>query len=408
MGDKVIMKIYSRFTVKPVGLDDCSSIDLTKYAYIIKFCDASGQQSILHEDAKSHFLKSGESKLHCFEYNGNKLELPLVRCDIYFEEIITDRNIFVNSFSNNNATNNWTVFNKKFSKGLTTNSNNFDKICNISKHRVFIDSQFPVGDPFDPFEKSKIERQLKARLAHVSSPQDYMSNQYPDQNRSSLCGPAAFLYALLIDNPQLYSQYIKDLWNSGKAMLGSLKVTPSHGCCHPVKYTKTSGETLVPAIDWISMASLRDNENHSFDYSSPTDTLSGATLPDTIAGWVNSVGSKVVYNSGTSLVSSWPIEQVIWLNNYISPDYHVAVLINDGLISDSWNMTPTHWIMWTGKVTTMQSKQPVDKNTPDNTLVDLELFSWGNIAYLSQYGKSHTLKDFCKYIYGAVIFKKIP
>lgn len=71
-------------------------------------------------------------------------------------------------------------------------------------------------------------------------------------------------------------------------------------------------------------------------------------------------------------------------------------------------MTPTHWIMWTGKVTTMQSKQPVDKNTPDNTLVDLELFSWGKIAYLSQYGKSHTLKDFCKYIYGAVIFKKIP
>ncbi|ECF6053809.1 hypothetical protein FNN84_21770 [Salmonella enterica subsp. salamae] len=91
MGDKVIMKIYSRFTVKPVGLDDCSSIDLTKYAYVIKFCDASGQQSILHEDAKSHFLKSGESKLHCFEYNGNKLELPLVRCDIYFEEIITDK-----------------------------------------------------------------------------------------------------------------------------------------------------------------------------------------------------------------------------------------------------------------------------------------------------------------------------
>ncbi|MBJ9016295.1 hypothetical protein I5438_23670, partial [Citrobacter freundii] len=190
MGDKIIMEVYAHFTMKPIGLDDCSSVDLTKYAYVIKFYDASGQQSILHEDSKNNFLENGESKLHSFEYNGNILEMPLTRCDIYCEEVITDENILINSFKNNNTTNNWTVFNKKFSKGLTTNSNKFDKICSISNHRVFIDSQFPVGDPFDPFEKSKIERQLKARLAHVSSSQDYMSNQYPDQNRSSLCGPA--------------------------------------------------------------------------------------------------------------------------------------------------------------------------------------------------------------------------
>ncbi|HBL6926974.1 TPA: hypothetical protein LSH75_004624, partial [Citrobacter koseri] len=206
MEDKIIMKIYVRFTIKPVGLDDCSLIDLTRYSYIIKFCDASGQQRILHEDPKNNFLKNGESRLHSFEYNKNTLEIPLVRCDIYFEGIITDKNIFINSFLNGNITNDWTVFNKKFSKGMTTNSDNFDKICHISKHRVFIDSQFPVGHSFDPFEKSKIERQLKARLAHTSSPQDYMRGRYPDQNRSSLCGPAAFLYTLLIDNPQLYSK----------------------------------------------------------------------------------------------------------------------------------------------------------------------------------------------------------
>jgi hypothetical protein len=57
MGDKVIMEVYAHFTMKLIGLDDCSSVDLTKYAYVIKFYDASGQQSILHEDSKNNFWR---------------------------------------------------------------------------------------------------------------------------------------------------------------------------------------------------------------------------------------------------------------------------------------------------------------------------------------------------------------
>jgi hypothetical protein len=72
-------------------------------------------------------------------------------------------------------------------------------------------------------------------------------------------------------------------------------------------------------------------------------------------------------------VSSWPIEQVIWLNSYISPDYHVAVLINDGNISDSWNITNTlDNVDW--EINHYAVKEPVNKNTPDNMLVDLEIF----------------------------------
>ncbi|AGB77985.1 hypothetical protein D782_1999 [Enterobacteriaceae bacterium strain FGI 57] len=400
-------KIYANFVISPVGLDACSTIDLTKYSYKLQFCEANGQQKILRAESEANFMKGGESRFHCFEYDENKIETPLAKCDIYCNGVATDKNIFVRVFFDNNSSNKWTVFKKKFSEGVLTNKSNFDKICHISKRRVFVDSQFPVGHILDPFEKSKIERQLKARLSNMLSPNDYMNTPYPDQKQSSLCGPATFLYALLKDNPYLYCQYVKDLWNNGEAMLGTMKINPSYGCCHPVKYTKHSGETLVPAIDWISMASLRDHENLTLNYSSPEDTFSGATLPDAIADWAGSVGSKIIYKSETSFLSSWPIEQVVWLNNYISPDFHVAVLINHGLISDSWNITPTHWIMWTGKLIDIQSNNPVNKKTSENTLVDLEVFSWGNIFCISQYGKKHTLRDFCKYIYGAVIFKKI-
>lgn len=101
--------------------------------------------------------------------------------------------------------------------------------------------------------------------------------------------------------------------------------------------------------------------DEKLNYSSPEGTFSGATLPDAIVDWAGSVGSKIIYNSETSFLSSWPIEQVVWLNNYISPDFYVAVLINHGLISDSWNITPTHWIMWTGKLIDIQSNNPVNK-----------------------------------------------
>ncbi|MBA8064689.1 hypothetical protein HV077_20365 [Citrobacter freundii] len=406
------MKIHTRFSIKPIGLDNCSTIDFTKYSYVIKFHSATGEQSILHTENENVFSKDGHSLLHFFEYSKSS-KIPLARCDIYCSGKITDRNIYINSFPNDNLSNSWTIFNKKFSKGETTSNSNYDKICNISNHRIFIDSQYPVGNPLDPFEKSKIERQLKARLTKPTpalSQIDYIYHPYPHQGESSLCGPATFFYALLKDNPRIYSQYIKDLWNSGKAMLGSIEVKPSQGCCHPTKYSKPSGKTRTPAIDWISMASLRDTFNDD-GYYSPDDKVRGITMSDDIANWANAVGGKVIYNSGISYTSSWNQDLVTWLNNYISSDYHVAVLINDGLLSDtwSWNITPTHWIMWTGKLISEKTKKPVDKSTSSDTLVDLELFSWGEVRLMNQYRKmAPTLSEFCKSIYGAVIFKKIP
>jgi hypothetical protein len=51
-----------------------------------------------------------------------------------------------------------------------------------------------------------------------------------DQGAASLCGPAAFFYVLLNFKPELYVQYVIDLFTTGRARIGALTVEPSHGC----------------------------------------------------------------------------------------------------------------------------------------------------------------------------------
>lgn len=400
------MRIYAKLSVNSISQDDCSSVDLAMYSYVIKFCSAEGDRNILKSEPKTNFSSDGKSQLHSFEYSDFLSEIPLAWCDIYCGSTITDSNIYINLFYNSDSSNQWTVFNKKFTKGETTKNASYDKICNISNHRIFIDSQFPVGDPLDPFEKSKIERQLNNRLKYLSSPQDYMFNSYSDQSDSSLCGPATFLYALLNDRPDLYSQYIKDLWNVGKAILGSLEIIPSQGCRHPTNYTSSDGQTRVPAIDWISMASLRDDMNFS-DYSSPDEEFSGITMPSAIVEWATGVGSKIIFNNmGLGALAKY---MIIEISNYVSSENHVAVLINDGLLKGYPSKGPTHWIIWDSKIISVSTKLPVDEYTPDTDLVDLSVFSWGGVKKMSSFriNRTRPFKEFCGYIYGAVVFEKI-
>jgi len=401
------MNIYAKFSVKAVGIDDCSAIDFSRYSYIIKLCHTSDRDNVISSEPETKFSQSGESSLHCMNYTGSSSELPVTYCDIYCAGVCTDK-IYIKSFSDAGSSHDWTVLNKKFSTGETTQSKNYDKICNISSHRIFIDSQFPVGDSNDPFEKSKIERQLAARLKFQPSPVDFMHYQFPDQGNASICGPAAFFYTLLKDRPDLYSQYIKDLWNNGEASLGKLTITPSKGVCHPTNYTESMGDTRVPAIDWISMASLRDDENIFLDYDNPDNELSGLTMPEGIIKWVKAVGSDVIFHDMS--LFHWPKDMVAKLSHYVGETNHVAVLIHHGMLKGIDSQYPTHWIVWDGKVTVVNTQQPADEHTSDNELVDVKLFSWGQSKNMSSYSIAKTLpfKKFCSYIYGGVVFNKIP
>lgn len=402
------MEVNAYFTLQAVNQDACVTIDFTKYTYVMNLRQASGEQDILHAEPETAFTQDGHSVHHHMTLVKIPPERPLVYCDIFCQGLCTDKNILINSFPDASATNNWTVFNKKFSSAETTKNPAFDKICTISNHRVFIDSQFPVGHPMDPFEKSKIERQLGARLRYESLNSEYMKFRYPDQGRASLCGPAVFLYVLLKDRHDIYFEFIKNLWNNGIAKIGSLQITPSESCRHPINYTLVNGSTRVPAIDWISMASLRDNENIYMPYASPDDMLSGATLPSGISKWAEAVNAEVIYQNMT--LFSWSKRDVANLNNFVSPTSNVFVLIHHGLLIGGESGYPSHWIALEGNINTYDTLKSVDINTPDDELIDFELFSWGECKLLSQFSKTNTLsfKKACSYIYGAVVISKVP
>lgn len=88
-----------------------------------------------------------------------------------------------------------------------------------------------------------------------------------NQAAASLCGPAALFYCLLEEHPELYAQYVIDLFNTGEARIKSLHVKPSAGC-----RAYQPPPDKIHAVDWIALASLRNSENTLLDYSSADDT----------------------------------------------------------------------------------------------------------------------------------------
>jgi hypothetical protein len=99
----------------------------------------------------------------------------------------------------------------------------------------------PKGRPFPRIHLDDVVSGLRER---VNDP--YKQNQ----GAASLCGPAVFFYWVLNYKPELYVQCVIDLFTTGKARIGSLKVEPSLPCR---VYEPPANK--IAAVDWISTAS---------------------------------------------------------------------------------------------------------------------------------------------------------
>lgn len=259
---------------------------------------------------------------------------------------------------------------------------------NISRpERPFIAEQYPIGDPQDPFEKSIIEEQVKNRFNQVT---------FPDQNASSLCGPAAFFYCLQMDRPDVYAQAAKELWQFGKTKIGALEIAPGDGCRHPEgSFFRNGTRPKILGLDWMTLASLRDSENSILDFDTLDSPVAGITLWQTLTEWFEKAGYvKVFSNVG---VTQAGIQGMQDLNNYVQKGYKVVSLINDSLLegSSSERATyPTHWIVWDGPVT-----------EDSNRNMHLELFSWGEVS--DRIKKETKLSFFINRFFGGLVFKSV-
>ena len=274
------------------------------------------------------------------------------------------------------------------------------------KPRVFEAKEHPAGDPLDPFSKEKIETALKFRLAQWN---------YPAQGDSSLCGPAAFFYCLLMDRPDLYKQMVKELWESGKTKIGTLKLEPSSDCRHPKKFFDYDDiEGIYPkvsAIDWITLASLRDTENSFFDYDSPDDQIPGITVAGELKKWFKKAGAEIVYEINTKIINhitgpKLTLKDLCRLNYYIGLGMHVVVLIAARMLDrGSGPTSKNHWIVWNDKLKLLSGLKLTEHSILTEQ-VQLELFSWGDVYNQLKFGT--TLADVMKYSFGALVVGKIP
>jgi hypothetical protein len=279
--------------------------------------------------------------------------------------------------------------------------------CSIANDRVFNDSEHPMGTASDPFEKSRVIEQLRVRLARSQG--QYVSTQeritpQPNQQETSLCGPAAFFYALLKDRPDLYTQAIIELWETGETTIGQLHIKPSYGCRNPKSFSDTTAGDLISAIDWISLASLRDSENALLNYDSPSDKVPGITLPGKVESWFTKVGATVVFDN-IQFRGHINQEKFLELLSHLSPQHHVTSLVCASMVEGGAGVGKNHWIVWEGAPQTQNGE--IDQTTAsEEKIVDSQMFSWGYVSH--QVTRGYTLGQLVKDIYGGAVFSKIP
>lgn len=278
--------------------------------------------------------------------------------------------------------------------------------CSIASDRVFNDPEHPMGTANDPFEKSKIIEQLRVRVARAhgqTMPSSMFVPIYPHQSDTSLCGPATFFYALLLDRPDLYTQAITELWETGETTIGLLYIKPSYGCRNPKNLSYRREGDRVLAIDWISLASLRDSENNLMEYDSPDDKVPGITPPWTIESWFARAGASEVFSD--IQFSSTSLPRFLELLTYLGPQHHVASLVSASMVEGGIGAGKNHWIIW--EDLPKASSGAITIITPTNEqITDSRLFSWGNVGH--QVTRGFTVRQLLSNVFGGKVFSRIP
>lgn len=300
---------------------------------------------------------------------------------------------------------------------------NIYKLNISSKPRIFEAKEHPIGDPLDPFTKQKVEDELKIRMTRPV-PTSYITLQdhieadrvryYPNQDQSMFCGPAALFYCIQQDRPDLYQQIINELWQSGKTKIGSLKMEVDNSVRHPKGFFRENGKPKIPAIDWITMASLRDTENTAlFSINSPSagflwwNWAGAVTMWNVLEKWFKKAGASKKYDNISIAHSN--LQDICNLNKYINEDTHLVTLIGSGMLAEDNPQFKNHWIVWKDKLKVKNSEEKEEEvtiSTPLSSLIALEIFSWGKVENRIRNGL--TLGEFLKYIYGGMVFTKIP
>lgn len=233
-----------------------------------------------------------------------------------------------------------------------------------------------------------------------------------NQGFSSLCGPASFLYCLAKKSPFVYAKYIVDLYDSGKAKLGSLDVEPGSDT-KSYSLPLTSG---MSEVDWIGLAGLRDSENDFYDYQKYTNEAAGITMPGDFLSWFTKAGYTNGVND-TNLVDDEDLFTLVQAHQKKQSGHAVCLFVGADVFlgKKGGKVIADHWVVLNSPILIDgKSVQPLlakgksinsDKSLLSKKLM-FNVYSWGNNARpVNQNNNNLTVKHFLDYFYGYVSSK---
>ena len=97
----------------------------------------------------------------------------------------------------------------------------------------------PPGTAFPNIPRTKVVGGLRLRLSTDGA-------KFIAQKGSSLCGPAAVMFCVANRNPEMYAQYVMDLYDKGEAQFGTLTVKPGDAC-------RNYDPKRIAPVDWIAL-----------------------------------------------------------------------------------------------------------------------------------------------------------
>lgn len=137
-----------------------------------------------------------------------------------------------------------------------------------------------------PISRNGLAIQLRDRL----SPNEPANS--PDQGRTSRCGPAAFLYCLIHDRPDLYVKLAIELWRDGVSNLKNGKGGRDFVVHAGPKVVASAGNLAaynITILDWMTMGCL----NKPNGDATPDQELNAITFPDDLRAWFVAAGCTV-------------------------------------------------------------------------------------------------------------------
>lgn len=218
-----------------------------------------------------------------------------------------------------------------------------------------------------------------------------------NQGTAGLCGPASMLFDFASRDPVTYATFVIDLYQFGKARLGTLDIKPS------TLLTNAPIPGGVPAADWIPMASIRNSENDAWEYISDRNAFQGITLPSEMANWFRRLGyTDVIDRAHLLKLGRSNLDLAKEADRLFLAGYRVVLFVNaDGVRSEvirlkHGSLVPNHWVVLTSHISLSESR------------VAFSVFSWGSGSYdVPQYtsdGRNDALnlKTFLDNFYGFV------